>query len=51
MPLAVLPTGTANDFARATGLPEDLDEACELAVARQRRCAPWTWAAWTAARS
>ena len=27
VPLAVLPTGTANDFARATGLPEDLDEA------------------------
>ena len=32
VPLAVLPTGTANDFARATGLPEDLDQACELAV-------------------
>ena len=32
VPLAVLPTGTANDFARATGLPDDLDEACELAV-------------------
>ena len=32
VPLAVLPTGTANDFARATGLPEDLDEACALAV-------------------
>jgi len=32
VPLAVLPTGTANDFARATGLPEDLDEACTLAA-------------------
>ena len=31
-PLAVLPTGTANDFARATGVPEDLDRACALAV-------------------
>jgi len=32
IPLAVLPTGTANDFARATGLPQDLDEACAVAV-------------------
>ncbi len=32
VPLAVLPTGTANDFARATGLPDDLDAACALAV-------------------
>ena len=32
VPLAVVPTGTANDFARATGLPEDLDEACALAA-------------------
>ena len=36
IPLAVLPTGTANDFARATGLPEDPDEAGELAVRGNR---------------
>jgi diacylglycerol kinase (ATP) len=29
-PLGVLPTGTANDYARANGLPEDLDEAAAL---------------------
>lgn len=32
VPLAVLPAGTANDFARAHGLPDDLDEACRIAV-------------------
>jgi diacylglycerol kinase family enzyme len=32
LPLALIPTGTANDFARATGLPLDPDEAAELAV-------------------
>jgi YegS/Rv2252/BmrU family lipid kinase len=31
IPLAVIPVGTANDFARAKGLPLDLDEACALA--------------------
>ena len=31
-PLAVIPTGTANDFARALDLPVDLDEACRLAM-------------------
>ncbi len=36
VPLAVLPTGTANDFAGATGLPEDLDDACALAVRGER---------------
>ena len=33
VPLAVLPTGTANDFARAYGLPADPVEAAELAAA------------------
>lgn len=33
VPLAVIPGGTANDFARALGLPLDLDEATELATA------------------
>jgi diacylglycerol kinase family enzyme len=32
VPLAVLPTGTANDFARAYGLPGDPREAAELAA-------------------
>jgi diacylglycerol kinase (ATP) len=30
--LAVLATGTANDFATALGLPRDLEEACALAA-------------------
>lgn len=32
VPLAVVPAGTANDFARVMGLPEELDRACELAA-------------------
>ena len=32
VPLAVLPTGTANDFARAYGVPADRREAAELAA-------------------
>lgn len=32
IPLGVIPTGTANDFARANDLPQDTDEAAELAV-------------------
>jgi diacylglycerol kinase (ATP) len=32
VPLAVIPTGTANDFASAHGLPEDVREAAELAA-------------------
>ena len=31
VPLAVVPVGTANDFARARDLPRDLGEACALA--------------------
>lgn len=31
VPLAVIGVGTANDFARAQGLPLDLEEACALA--------------------
>jgi diacylglycerol kinase (ATP) len=33
VPLAVIPTGTANDFARALRLPLDLEPAVRLAVA------------------
>jgi diacylglycerol kinase (ATP) len=32
VPLAVLPTGTANDFARAYGVPSDAHDAARLAV-------------------
>jgi diacylglycerol kinase family enzyme len=32
VPLAVIATGTANDYARANGLPQDPDEAAALAV-------------------
>jgi diacylglycerol kinase (ATP) len=35
-PLAVLPTGTANNFAAAHGVPRSLDAACRLAVHGQR---------------
>ncbi|HEX2128500.1 MAG TPA: diacylglycerol kinase family protein [Solirubrobacterales bacterium] len=31
-PLAVIPVGTANDFARSLGLPRDADAAADLAV-------------------
>ncbi len=32
IPLAVVPAGTANDFARRLGLPESVSAACRLAV-------------------
>jgi diacylglycerol kinase (ATP) len=32
IPLAVVASGTANDFARRLGLPDDLSAACRLAV-------------------
>lgn len=36
IPVAVIPTGTANDFATAAGLPSDLDEARRLALGGRR---------------
>lgn len=36
MPIAVVPCGTANDFARAKELPRQVDEACRLAVRGER---------------
>src|SRR4051794_6264767 len=33
---AVIPTGTANDFARALGLPLDVDAACTVAATETR---------------
>ncbi|MGI8594146.1 MAG: diacylglycerol/lipid kinase family protein [Solirubrobacteraceae bacterium] len=35
-PLAVIPAGTANDFARALELPDDEEEACRLAATGER---------------
>lgn len=32
LPLAVMPCGTANDFVRALGLPDEVEPACRLAV-------------------
>lgn len=40
VPLAVVPTGTANDFARALGLPRDVEAACALAVDPHARTRP-----------
>ncbi|MCW2960494.1 MAG: diacylglycerol kinase catalytic region [Thermoleophilia bacterium] len=36
VPLGVVPAGTANDFARILGLPEDHEQACILAVTGDR---------------
>jgi YegS/Rv2252/BmrU family lipid kinase len=36
LPLAVVPTGTANDFARSMEIPLDLERACELAAGEAR---------------
>ena len=40
VPLAVIPAGTANDFARANGLPLDPIEAAPAGGDAARRCAP-----------
>jgi diacylglycerol kinase (ATP) len=37
IPVAVIPTGTANDFAGAAGVPADFDAACDLALRGERR--------------
>ncbi|MBO9534726.1 MAG: hypothetical protein J7513_17260 [Solirubrobacteraceae bacterium] len=42
LPLAVVPGGTANDFARALGLPDDRDAAIALATEPQVTTQP-TW--------
>lgn len=36
IPLAVVPVGTANDFARALGIPLDVEEACVVAAQSER---------------
>jgi diacylglycerol kinase family enzyme len=38
IPLAVIPSGTANDFANANKLPCDLEDAVELAATGQSSC-------------
>jgi diacylglycerol kinase (ATP) len=44
IPLAVIPVGTANDFARRMGLPDELSGACRLAVhGRQLRSLELGW--------
>ena len=44
IPLAIVPVGTANDFARRMGLPEGLSTACRLAVhGRQLRSLELGW--------
>lgn len=40
IPLAILPMGTANDFARALGIPLDRDDAARLAVDATSRTEP-----------
>jgi diacylglycerol kinase family enzyme len=40
VPLAVIPTGTANSFARWLDLPLDLEEACRLAASDAPRLRP-----------
>jgi diacylglycerol kinase (ATP) len=37
LPLAIVPVGTANDFARALGIPLDPAEACRIAVTGDER--------------
>jgi len=39
IPLAVVATGTANDFAAGMSLPAELEQACELAVGGERTLA------------
>jgi diacylglycerol kinase (ATP) len=45
VPLAVIATGTANDFARAFALPDDVEEACALAADPGATVAPLDLAA------
>src|SRR4051812_38188229 len=38
VPLGVIPLGTANDFARQTGIPEDADHAMDVILRRKPVC-------------
>ena len=46
VPLAVIPTGTANDFARANGIPLDVEAAARLAASRHGAARRWSSAGW-----
>jgi len=35
-PLAIIPAGTTNDFARAIGIPRDFHEACKIIVEQKK---------------
>lgn len=43
IPFAVVPVGTANDFARHLGVPEDVPDACALALAGEPRRLDLAW--------
>ncbi len=43
IPVAVVPVGTANDFARHLGVPEDPAEACALALSGEPRSLDLGW--------
>ncbi|HEY8466841.1 MAG TPA: diacylglycerol kinase family protein [Solirubrobacterales bacterium] len=43
IPIAVVPVGTANDFARHLGVPEDTRDACALALAGEPRPLDLAW--------
>ena len=42
LPLAILPAGTANDFAYYFELPSDIDYQLDIALGKRRH--RWTWA-------
>lgn len=37
LPMAVLPTGTANDFANFIGMPKNIEKACEQIIASEEK--------------